>query len=200
MAGDAAPELRTPRLWLRAFSDADKPHWAAINADPEVMAHFPAPLDRSASDAMVDRMIASRAAQGFGAWAVERLDSGEMIGFVLLSTPSWEAPFTPCVEVGWRLGRSHWGQGFAVEGAAAAMDWAFADLHLPNDEIVTFTTVANAKSRRVMEKLGFVHDVCGDFDHPLTPGWREQRHVLYRMPRPRWEARSSGWAACAVGW
>lgn len=186
MPDSATPELRTQRLLLRNFTDADKPAWAAINADPAVMAHFMSTLDRSASDAMVDRMIAIRAEQGFGAWAVERLDTRAMIGFVLLSVPSWEASFTPCVEVGWRLGRVHWGHGFAVEGAAAAMDWAFAELDLPNDEIVTFTTVANAKSRRVMEKLGFVRDESGDFDHPLTPGWHEQRHVLYRMTRRRW--------------
>lgn len=183
MRGAEVPRLVTERLLLRGWEQADKPAWAAINADPEVMAHFPSTLCRADSDAMVDRMIATWSERGFGAWAVERRDTAEMIGFVLLSAPDWEASFTPCVEVGWRLGRAHWGHGFAGEGAQAAIDWAFAHLDLPNDEIVAFTTVANAKSRRVMDKLGFVHDPAGDFDHPLTPGWREARHVLYRMRR-----------------
>ncbi len=184
--------LRTARLVLREFTEADKPAWAAINADREVMAHFPSTLDRAASDSMVDNMIAARRTRGFGAWAIERADSGEMIGYTLLSAPQWEAPFTPCVEVGWRLARTQWGNGFAVEAADAAIDWAFGHLDLPNDQIVTFTTTRNAKSRRVMDKLGFVRDEAADFDHPLTPGWPEQRHVLYRMPRRRWATLHSG--------
>ncbi|MFT3854597.1 MAG: GNAT family N-acetyltransferase [Ilumatobacteraceae bacterium] len=106
-----------------------------------------------------------------------------LAGMVTLSSPSWDAWFTPCVEVGWRFAKQHWGHGFAPEAAAAVIDWAFANLDLPGDRIVSFTTVQNIKSRRVMEKLGFTHDPADDFDHPLLEGWVESRHVLYVLPR-----------------
>jgi ribosomal-protein-alanine N-acetyltransferase len=116
---------------------------------------------------------------------VERIDNGEFIGFVGLSSPGWQAWFTPCVEIGWRLGRQHWGNGFAPEAARAALAWGFDHVELPNDEVVSFTTVANAKSRRVMEKIGLRHDPARDFDHPLLPDWVERRHVLYAIDRRR---------------
>lgn len=186
-----APRLTTPRLLLRPWMDHDKPAWAALNADPQVMEHFPATLTTEQSGEMVDRMIASWGDRGMGWWAVERLDTGATVGGVAITAPSWDAWFTPCLEVGWRLAKEHWGHGFAPEAARAAIDWGFAELDLPNDEIVSFTTVHNNKSRRVMEKLGFTHDPDDDFDHPLLGDWHEARHVLYRMSRMRWNEPSA---------
>ncbi len=183
------PELRTARVLLRGWRDADRAPYAALNADPVVMEHFPSTLTAEQSDAMIDRMMRHWADHGFGLWAVERLDTTALIGFVGLSAPTFTADFTPCIEVGWRLARSHWGNGFAPEVGRAALDWGFANLALPNDEIVSFTTVANTKSRRVMEKLGMTHDPQRDFDHPLVPDWSGCRHVLYCIRRPSAPAR-----------
>lgn len=176
-------ELRTDRLWLRAWRGSDRAPYAALNADPEVMEHFPAPLSRAESDAHVDRMIAALDEQGWGLWAVEVPGEADFIGFIGLNVPRFDAPFTPCVEVGWRLARSAWGRGYAPEGARAALTFAFDELGL--DEVLSFTSVGNAKSRRVMEKLGMTHDPADDFDHPGVPeGSPIRRHVLYRARRP----------------
>jgi RimJ/RimL family protein N-acetyltransferase len=147
------------------------------------MRHFPSTLTEQQSNEMIDRMRAVWAERGFGLWAVERTDTAELVGFVGLSAPAWQSSFTPCVEVGWRLARRHWGNGFAPEAATAALQFGFDNVELPHDEIVSFTTVANSNSRRVMEKIGMVHDPARDFDHPLLPTWPERRHVLYRIDR-----------------
>lgn len=177
------PELRTARLLLRAWRDTDRAPYAALNADPEVMRHFPSTLTREQSDAMVDTLQGAFERRGYGLWAAERLDTSSFIGFVGLSSPSWVTDFTPCVEVGWRLAREHWGHGLAPEAANAALDFAFAHVDLPGDEVVSFTTTQNLKSRRVMEKIGMRHDAARDFDHPLLPDWVERAHVLYCMSR-----------------
>lgn len=174
--------IESPRLLLRPFGDADLPAFAALNADPVVMAHFPAVLSRAESDAAVGRIRAHFAAHGFGFWALERKDNGVFIGFTgLLHTP-FQTPFTPCVEVGWRLAHAHWGAGFALEAARAAIRFGFERLGL--QEIVSFTVPANWRSRRVMERLGMQHDPSGDFHHPRVPMDHPlQRHVLYRLRR-----------------
>jgi RimJ/RimL family protein N-acetyltransferase len=172
-------ELRTDRLLLRGWRDSDRAPYAALNADPAVMEHFPAPLTRTESDAHVDRIRAHFDEHGWGLWAVEVPGVADFIGFVGLAVPRFEAPFMPCVEVGWRLTRSAWGQGYAPEGAAAALRFAFAEAGL--EEVLSFTAVQNTKSRRVMEKIGMTHDPADDFDHPNLPvGHRIRRHVLYR--------------------
>jgi RimJ/RimL family protein N-acetyltransferase len=181
-------ELRTERLVLRSWRDSDREPFAALNADPVVMEHFVAPLSHAESDALVDRIEAAFEEHGWGLWAVEVPGVAEFIGFIGLAVPGFDAPFTPCVEVGWRLARSAWGHGYAPEGATEALRFAFDDLGL--DEVVSFTSVGNAKSRRVMEKLGMTHDPADDFDHPRVPaGHRISRHVLYRIrcsaSRPR---------------
>lgn len=178
------PWIETERLLLRGFLDVDRAPYAALNADPDVMAHFPSTLTAQQSDEMVDRILAKWAEHGHGLWAVELQATGEFIGFVGLARPTFETHFTPCVEVGWRLAKWAWGHGYAPEGAAAAIDWGFAHLELPRDEIVSFTTTANVKSQRVMQKLGMTRDPADDFDHPLLPDWVERRHVLYRLQRP----------------
>lgn len=172
--------LRTPRLRLRPFRQSDCAPFAALNADPRVMEHFPSLLTRAESDAMVQRIADHFAQHGFGLWAAELRERAEFIGFIGLLRPSFTAHFTPCVEVGWRIGSAHWGQGLASEGAAAALRFGFEKLEL--DEIVSMTVPANVRSRRVMEKLGMTHDPGDDFDHPRLPeGSPLRRHVLYRI-------------------
>ena len=175
-------ELRTARLVMRRWRDGDREPFAALNADPVVMEHFPGTLDRAASDAVVDRFEAHFEAQGFGFWAVEVRGAASFVGFVGLSTPTFEAPFTPAVEVGWRLARDHWGHGYATEAAREAVRVGFDAFGL--HEIVSYAVPANTRSRMVMERLGMSHDEADDFDHPRFPtGHRLRRHVLYRLPR-----------------
>jgi ribosomal-protein-alanine N-acetyltransferase len=156
-----------------------------MNADPRVMEHFPEPYPKDRSDAFVDRIEAGWQERGYGLWAVERLDLGVFIGFVGLSRATFPAAFTPAVEVGWRLAAEHWGHGFATEGARAALRFGFSVVGLT--EIVSFTATRNERSRRVMERLGMVHDPALDFDHPAVPAAHPVRpHVFYRMTRARW--------------
>jgi RimJ/RimL family protein N-acetyltransferase len=190
-SGAPVPELRTERLVLRAWRDADRTPFAAMNADPVVMEHFPSTLTRAQSDAMVD-LIQQRWADGRPSlWAVEVPAVADFVGFVGLLEPSFTAPFTPCVEVGWRLAAPFWGHGYAPEGAAAALEHGFDVLDL--GEIVSFTVRANDRSRRVMEKLGLHHDPADDFDHPnLAPGDPLRRHELYRLSAAEWRAARRG--------
>ncbi len=127
---------------------------------------------------MVERMAAAWDDNGFGLWAVERTDTGEFIGFTGLGGAWLAGEFTPCVEVGWRLAKQHWGHGFAPEAARAALAFGFANLALPGDEIVSFTTTSNVKSQRVMHKIGMLHDPDRDFDHPMRWVWAEKHHVV----------------------
>jgi RimJ/RimL family protein N-acetyltransferase len=182
------PVLTTERLVLREWRQTDKVPYAVLNGDPEVMRHFPFVLTAQQSDEMVDRMAVKWETDGCGLWAVERRDSGQFIGFTGLVVPNWQAAFTPCVEVGWRLMRQHWGNGFAPEAALAALAFGFDHLELPGDEIVSFTTMQNVNSQRVMQKIGMSIDPSREFDHPMTPGWAQQRHVLYCIDRPTWLA------------
>lgn len=179
-------ELRTERLILRRWRDADREPFAAMNTDPRVLEHFPAPLDRAASDALAARADALFDEHGFGLWAVELSGVAPFIGFVGLSVPRFDAPFTPCVEIGWRLAAAHHGRGYATEAGRRVLAFGFERVGLV--EIVSFTTTGNAASRRVMEKLGLRIDPAESFDHPLTPGWSGQRHVLARLSRARWRA------------
>jgi RimJ/RimL family protein N-acetyltransferase len=148
------PQLLSGRLVLRGWRDDDRAPYAALNGDRDVMEHFPATLTAGQSDEMVDRMVAGWAQRGYGLWAVEVRDTGRFIGFVGLSSPTWAMPFTPCIEVGWRLAKEAWGNGYAPEAATAALGWGAEHLDPPRGEFVSFTTVANTRSRRVMEKLG----------------------------------------------
>lgn len=176
-----APEsLRTDRLILRQWGEADRAPFATINADPVAMERMPATLDRAESDAMVDRIETQFTDEGYGLWVIERHEGGGAMGFVGLWPARFDAPFTPAVEVGWRLGTEWWGHGYATEAARASLDDGFDRLGL--DEIVSFTSVGHQRSRRVMEKLGMHTDPADDFDHPsLTLGHPLRRHVLYRL-------------------
>ena len=177
------PCLRTPRLLLRPWRPSDLPAFAELNADPVVMRFFPAPRSRAASDTQAVNAMAALAGRGWGLWAVERPGLAPFIGFIGLSEPNFEAWFTPCVEIGWRLAKAHWGLGLAPEGARAVLDLALGPLGM--QEVVSFTSEINLPSIRVMEKLGLLRAPQG-FEHPGIPAGHPLRsHVLYRTrPRP----------------
>lgn len=178
----ALHELRTDRLRLRRWLPADRVPFAALNADPRVIEFLPGPLSHEQSDALIARIEAHFDEHGFGLWAVEVCDTATLAGFVGLFVPSFEAHFTPCVEIGWRLAPAHWGQGYATEAAQAALAFGFNVARL--EEIVSFTVPGNVRSRRVMERIGMTHNPADDFDHPsLAEGHRLRRHVLYRISR-----------------
>ncbi len=187
----SAPELRSARLLLRGWRQADRAPFAALNADSRVMEHFPACMTREESDTLIDWIMAGFHQRGWGLWAVEVAATGEFIGFTGLSVPSFEARFTPAVEVGWRLARTAWGHGYATEAAQAALGVGFGQASLA--EIVSFTAVANVRSQAVMRRIGMTHDPADDFDHPrLASVDRLRRHVLYRIPADRWRHREQG--------
>ena len=180
-----APELTTARLRLRGWREGDLEPLAAINADAEVTRHLGGPLSREQSDALVVGFVEHFDRRGFGLWAVEAVAGRELAGFVGLSVPRFEAHFTPCVEIGWRLGRRFWGRGLATEAAREALRFGFEEAGLV--EIVSFTVPANARSRAVMERLGMRRDPGGDFEHPALPaGHRLRNHVLYRLELDAW--------------
>ena len=184
------PGVATPRLLLRGWRDDDREPWAALNADAEVMAHFPTTLTRATSDSLVDVTMHGWVEHGFGLWALERLEDGLFLGFTGLSRPSFEAHFTPAVEVGWRLARHAWGHGYASEAARAALAFGFETVGL--DQIVSFTVPANVRSRAVMERIGMGHDPSDDFDHPKLPeGHPLRRHVLYRLRVETWRSQAT---------
>ena len=188
MTADPIPEIRTTRLLLRGWRDEDLAPFAAMNADPTIARFLSGALTRDESDAFVASMVESWATHGFGQWALERLETAAFVGFTGLSAPSFEAHFTPAVEIGWRLAAEAWGHGLATEAAEAALAFGFESLGL--DEIVSFTVPANARSRAVMERIGMTHDPADDFDHPRFPeGHRLRRHVLYRLDREAWRSR-----------
>jgi RimJ/RimL family protein N-acetyltransferase len=175
-------ELRTERLRLRRWVRSDREPFSVLNSDPRVMHHFPSVLSREESDALADRIESSFDLNGFGLWAVEVPNLASFIGFVGLAIPRFEAHFTPCVEIGWRIAAKYWNRGFASEAARAALRFGFDTLQL--EEIVSFTVPGNLPSRRVMEKIGMLHNPADDFDHPSLPaGHPLRRHVLYRIAR-----------------
>jgi RimJ/RimL family protein N-acetyltransferase len=188
MALAARIHIETARLRLRDWADADAGPYAALNADPRVMEFFPAALTRDQSDAQMAGIRAFLADHGYGLYAAEEKASGRFLGFVGLSRPSFKAHFTPAIEIGWRLAREAWGQGYATEGARAVRDYAFGALGL--DALVSFTAEWNRPSRRVMEKIGMTHDPADDFLHPrLPPEHKLAPHVLYRLSHTDWLAQ-----------
>jgi ribosomal-protein-alanine N-acetyltransferase len=177
--------LETPRLRLRTWQPSDRAPYAAMNADPEVRRYFPTILSAKESDEEIERIMSVYQEHGFCFFAAELTQTGELAGFIGLSVPRWQIPFKwshaplPCVEIGWRLARHHWGKGLATEGAKATLECAFTKLQLP--EIVALTLPANMPSRNVMDKLGMKRDPADDFAHPrLAPEHPMSRHVLYR--------------------
>ena len=179
--------IRTERLLLRCWLDADREPFAAMNADPAVTEHLQGSLSRERSDAFLDRIEAHWDEHGWGLGAVEVRDKAPFVGYVGL----WPAEYVGLgmVEVGWRLAREHWGHGYATEAAGEALRFGFIDLGLP--EIVSFTVPQNVRSRRVMERIGLIRDPSGDFDHPrVDPVAYPQLvpHLFYRLRREEWQA------------
>lgn len=178
-------QINTERLLLRQWKDSDRESFAALNADPEVMRYFPGAQSRETSDRAIDMWRSDIAERGWGNWVVEEKGIGAFVGFVGLSAPRHALPFTPCVEIGWRLAREHWKKGYATEAARAALRIGFEQLGL--DEIVSFTSLLNLPSRAVMERIGMVN-ANEDFDHPAVPeGHTLRRHCLYRLTREHWQ-------------
>lgn len=185
--------IQTNRLILRQWREEDFEPFAQLNADPRVREFFPGLLTREESDASIKTIAEHISKKGWDLWAVELLKTGKFIGFIGLREVDFKAPFNkeaPAVEIGWRLAFNYWGQGYATEGATAALHFGFEKLSLP--EIVSFTTVNNMRSRNVMEKIGMHHLEADDFDHPRLPeGHPLRRHVLCRLRLDEWQKLNS---------
>jgi RimJ/RimL family protein N-acetyltransferase len=172
------PPASSEKLVLRQWKEADLEPYAAMNADPEVMRYFPAPLTREETAASLERLRRAIDERGWGLWAVEV--NGMFAGFTGLNSPSFSAHFTPCIEISWRFRREFWGRGLASRAAREALRFGFDSLKLA--EIVAFTATTNLRSRKLIERLGFERDVGADFAHPSIPeGHVLRRHVLYRL-------------------
>ena len=180
--------LSSERLILRPWREDDLDALAVLCADPEVMAHFPAVLDRAGSAALLHRLMAHQVEHGFTFWALQRREDDAFIGFTGLARVGFEAPFVPAVEIGWRLARPYWGYGYALEAAQRSLQFAFEDVQL--EEVVSFTVPANRRSWGVMQRLGMRRDPADDFEHPSLPQGHPLRpHLLYRLPREAWHGR-----------
>ena len=177
--------FQTARLLLRRWRPSDKAAFAAMNNDPDVMRYSPGRLSQSKSDAWADRIETEFERDGFGSWALELPGEAPFIGFAGLRRISFAASFAPAVEIGWTLAPKFWGKGYATEAARLAMRVGFERFGLR--EIIAETTETNLASRRVMERLGMVHDSDADFDHPqIATDHPLRRYVLYRLPRNQW--------------
>ena len=173
--------VRTDRLVMRRWLESDRAPCAAMNADPEVMRYFPATLDRAASDAGVDRIEELFGQQGFGLWALEIAETAEFIGFTGLNPMPAGVPGAGGTEVGWRLVRRAWHQGYATEAAAAAVEVAFDGVGLT--ELWSMTAVLNEPSQAVMRRLGMT--LYAHFEHPrIDVGHPLRPHVVYRLRAP----------------
>ena len=177
--------LITRRLILRPWQEADRAKFRALNGDPEVMVHFPRPLTAERSDAIMDAWQEHIVRHGWGFWAVERNLDGAFVGAVGIAHATFDAPFTPTVEIGWRLSKDYWRKGYALEAASEALRFGFERLRL--GEIVAFTLPANLPSRGVMERLGMTTNPADDFEHPaVEEGHPMRAHVLYRLKQAEW--------------
>jgi RimJ/RimL family protein N-acetyltransferase len=180
-------EFKTARLALRAWKEWHREPFAAMNSDPEVMRYFPSLSTAEQSNAIVDVWSQQLAEIGWSNWAVETLDTGEFIGFIGLSVPRRHLPFSPCVEIGWRLKQAAWGHGYATEGATECLRVGFEQLGL--EEVVSFTALVNVPSIRVMQRIGMT-DANADFEHPAVPqGSALRPHCLYKITRAQWLRR-----------
>lgn len=184
------PTIETERLLLRRWKDKDLARFAALNADPEVMEHFPGVLTKEQSDLFVGRIEAQFEEYGYGLWAVEIKWAHRFIGFCGLAVPGFETHFTPAVEIGWRFARDQWGSGFATEAAKAAMGFGFTEVGL--DRILSWTIPDNTRSQTVMDRLGMLRAPDLDFDHPrFLDDDRLRRHWVWSITRERWESENT---------
>jgi len=173
--------FESERLGFRTWLDRDTEPFFQLNSDPEVMEFFPSLHSYEQTVAYIDRITTFFEENNFGLWAVDEKDSGKFIGFIGLTRATFESPFTPCIEIGWRLAKAFWGKGYATEGAAACLDYGFNTLGL--SEINSFTAVTNKRSERVMQKIGMKY--IGNFEHTSLPEGHPLRpHVLYKIEKP----------------
>ena len=187
-------KLITPRLLLRPWRKEDFEPFSKINADARVMKYFPCPLNREESDQLAIKLKARIEEKGWGIWAMNLIEPEQFIGalgLIDLTKTSFPAPFTPAVELVWRLSFEHWEKGYETEGALAALQYGFKNLQF--NEIVSFTAVQNESSRHVFEKVGMHHDPKDDFDHPMLPNESPfKRHILYRIMQKEWDTNCKG--------
>jgi len=177
-------ELETKRLILRQWKDSDFPVFSKMNADPLVMQYYPNTLTEDESNVMASKLKELIDVRTWGFWAVETKDEKQFIGFVGLHKPTYDLPVTPCVEIGWRLGRKHWGKGYATEAANEALKYAFENLKL--QEVYSFTSVINKASWSVMERLGMKNEEK-NFSHPIVSEDSPlSEHVLYKITKEIW--------------
>jgi len=182
--------LETERIILREWRESDLPALAKINADPDVMRYFPASLTVQESENLVNRFQQHIHHNGFGFFALELKSDRQLIGFTGLNKPYYALPFSPCVEIGWRLAKEFWGKGLASEAAGKCLQFAFEQLTLR--DVVSFTAVDNVKSRSVMERIG-MQNVAQNFQHPLLPtGHALREHVLYKIDKAHWLTITGG--------
>jgi RimJ/RimL family protein N-acetyltransferase len=174
--------LQTERTILRPWADSDIEPWVALNADARVMEFFPSTYTRERAERSAALLRERLERVGYGWWVLEIKDGASFAGVIALQDVPFEAPFTPALEIGWRLRHDHWGHGYATEGARAALAFAFSELQ--RDEVVALTAAVNDRSRRVMKRLGMTRNPEDDFEHPaVEPGHPVRPHVLYRIRR-----------------
>ncbi len=184
----------TSRLRLRNWREDDVDAFVAMGQDREVMACFPSLFTREQTQAGLERNASFITGHGYGFWALEVIGGAPFIGFCGIKDVPFAAPFTPAIEIGWRLARAHWGNGYATEAARAAAAYGFDTLQLA--EIVAFLLPANRASAAVCDRLGMQRDPSGDFDHPSftadqvsVGGFPQRRHILYRLSRRSFDER-----------
>lgn len=166
------------RLGFRNWKGDDVLKMAAINSDPDVMKFFPALQDEAQTQSFIKRMQKQYEDKGFTYFAAELLSNKEFIGFIGLSVPTFEAEFTPCVDMGWRLNKKYWNNGYATEGAKRCLEYAFNVLEL--DKVVAICPEINKPSEGVMQKIGMKKKLT--FSHPLLQdNDRLQACVLYEI-------------------
>jgi len=177
--------VKTERLLLRQWTEDDFVHFAEMCNDKDVMEFFPKLQTQSESYEMAKRIQALIEDRGWGLWAVEIPNQHKFIGFVGLNIPKDNMPFSPCVEIGWRLSKHYWGKGYAIEAATKSLEYAFNKLNLT--EVVSFTTLANVRSMAVMQKIG-MRNSGQNFMHPGIEASNPQReHVLYKISKSEWQ-------------
>jgi 3-dehydroquinate dehydratase/shikimate dehydrogenase len=181
--------IKTDRLILRNWKEEDAEPFAQLNADPRVMEYFPSTLSRKESDTLLKSGYAHIKKYGWGKWAVALIDTGEFIGRIGLEEVNFQAPFSPNIELGYRIAFEYWGKGYASEGAKAVLGYGFNHLNL--NEIVAFTPAQNLRSQQVMQRIGMYRDSNEDFDHPkLAEDHPLKRHFLYRLNQQQWHLSS----------